>query len=512
MTQQRYVPVVAFCASGLAALVGLAPRAALAGVCGDGVLDSGETCDDGNATAGDGCDASCQEEFGWECVDATFELDFAEVVSDDGHPSPSWSLSSDRLTVTQSLNADAAVYMSNLPATGTEISVDLTVNTTGDDDFIGFVLGYESGENASSSGDWLLFDWKQGDQDNGCSSGADGGGASGTRLSRVSGVVGGRDMWCHEGAVSELASGSRFGSTGWSDHQTYEVRFECNPTRLDIEIDGTLEFSETGTFDCGNFGFYNYSQSDIEYELVDPVGVSICGELDTDGDGLTDATEDALGTDYTSADSDGDGLDDYAEVGDPEAPTDSDGDGVIDAIDADDDGDGVDTAAELLKGDSDGDGTADYLDVDDDGDGVDTIDEVGLGDTDGDGVDDYLDTDDDGDGLDTSTERVVGDTDGDGTADYLDVDDDGDGVDTIDEVGLGDTDGDGVDDYLDADDDGDGVSTSIEVLEGDTDGDGTEDYLDADVVGDGVSTDIEVLEGDTDGDGAEDYLDVDDDG
>ena len=85
-------------------------------------------------------------------------------------PSPSWSLSSDRLTVTQSQNADSAVYMSNLPATGTEISVDLTVNTTSDDDFIGFVLGYESGENTSSSGDWLLFDWKQGNQNSSCRS------------------------------------------------------------------------------------------------------------------------------------------------------------------------------------------------------------------------------------------------------------------------------------------------------------------------------------------------------
>ncbi|MEM8607394.1 MAG: DUF4215 domain-containing protein [Myxococcota bacterium] len=33
------------------------------GTCGDGVLDSGETCDDGNTTDGDGCTATCQAEF-----------------------------------------------------------------------------------------------------------------------------------------------------------------------------------------------------------------------------------------------------------------------------------------------------------------------------------------------------------------------------------------------------------------------------------------------------------------
>jgi cysteine-rich repeat protein len=32
------------------------------GACGDGVLDGGETCDDGNTVAGDGCDATCNVE------------------------------------------------------------------------------------------------------------------------------------------------------------------------------------------------------------------------------------------------------------------------------------------------------------------------------------------------------------------------------------------------------------------------------------------------------------------
>jgi cysteine-rich repeat protein len=32
-------------------------------VCGNGTIDPGETCDDGNAIAGDGCSTSCQEEF-----------------------------------------------------------------------------------------------------------------------------------------------------------------------------------------------------------------------------------------------------------------------------------------------------------------------------------------------------------------------------------------------------------------------------------------------------------------
>jgi cysteine-rich repeat protein len=35
--------------------------------CGDGLLDLGEECDDGNTSAGDGCDATCRREACWTC-------------------------------------------------------------------------------------------------------------------------------------------------------------------------------------------------------------------------------------------------------------------------------------------------------------------------------------------------------------------------------------------------------------------------------------------------------------
>ena len=53
-------------------------------VCGNGVLDSGEACEDGNTTNGDGCDDTCAIESGWDCTEAVFELDFTMSYSKKG--------------------------------------------------------------------------------------------------------------------------------------------------------------------------------------------------------------------------------------------------------------------------------------------------------------------------------------------------------------------------------------------------------------------------------------------
>ncbi|MBI3783798.1 MAG: DUF4215 domain-containing protein [Deltaproteobacteria bacterium] len=46
----------------------LSPFVTVVNLCGNGHLDSGETCDDGNATANDGCSATCHTESGWQCT------------------------------------------------------------------------------------------------------------------------------------------------------------------------------------------------------------------------------------------------------------------------------------------------------------------------------------------------------------------------------------------------------------------------------------------------------------
>ncbi len=131
--------------------------------------------------------------------------------------------------------------------------------------------------------------------------------------------------------------------------------------------------------------------------------------VDTDGDGLTDAQEVQLGTNPNNPDTDGDGLTDGDEVNkyhtDP-LISDTDGDGLSDGdevltyktnpLKSDTDGDGISDGDEVnkyhtnpLKKDSDGDGLTDYQEIftyhtnpnnkDTDGDGFTDAQEVEMG-------------------------------------------------------------------------------------------------------------------------------------
>ncbi len=67
--------------------------------CGNGKLDQGEQCDDGNDFVKDGCSNTCQVENGWECTDSRFTRHrlrsqlrswHAEPLLDRGFQQPDW--------------------------------------------------------------------------------------------------------------------------------------------------------------------------------------------------------------------------------------------------------------------------------------------------------------------------------------------------------------------------------------------------------------------------------------
>jgi len=329
---------------------------------------------------------------------------------------------------------------------------------------------------------------------------------------------------------------------------------------LDDDNDGIPDTVE-GTADTDGDGIPDSMDPDsdndgipdaIEAGGIDADGDGVIdGFTDLDGDGLDDATattplpvDDTDGDglpDYLDLDSDNDGLTDASEAG----GVDADGDGIIDGF-TDADGDGLDDATAttpIVISDIDGDGTPDHLDTDSDGDGIPDVVEAGGTDADGDGMVDGF-TDADNDGIDDNATPPVGDFDGDGIPDHEDFDSDNDGIpDSVEAAnGIVDTDGDGQPDHLDLDSDGDGLADVLEaggtdadgdgVIDGftdldgdgmddateaaalpvdDFDGDGIPDYLDEDSDNDGIPDSVEAANGpvDTDGDGQFDHLDAD---
>ena len=399
--------------------------------CGDGIIDAGEVCDDGNTADGDGCSSSCAVEVDWVCQRAEFGLvGFETLAADEGDP-PEWN-EEDRFTVFQAVNADPSAYISTLPAQNVgEIRMSIEVEDTSDDDFIGFVLGFDQGEFTAEDAAYILIDWKQETQDRD----QYGVGLRGMAASLINGAVTPGDLQTHTGAAAELARAATLGDTGWVDETEYEFALDYTDTRLTLYVDGVLEFDLTAadfgltSFPSGNVGFYNFSQEKVRYRLLSPRDQSVCtfdpgicegydDALDADGDGIPDGCDLCAGADDTQ-DADGDGTPDACDLcAGSDDSKDADGDGVPDGCDLcvsgddslDADGDGTPDSCDLCANaddskDADGDGTPDACDLcaadpenDADGDGVCEIDDLcplvadpDQRDIDGDGIGDACD-------------------------------------------------------------------------------------------------------------------------
>lgn len=179
-------------------------------------------------------------------------------------------------TVFQSSNGNPTVFFDpGSNAQGTALKGQITVSTNaGDDDFIGFVLGYQNNEMNSTAADFWLIDWKK-DNQNIFDGGSNQVGKRGLALSKVSGDVANTPgtyagFWGKTGPVSEVLRGSTLFDTGWVAGTTYEFELIFTSTLIEVKVDGATELSYTSTdngglFTDGAFGFYNNSQQRVTY-------------------------------------------------------------------------------------------------------------------------------------------------------------------------------------------------------------------------------------------------------
>ncbi|MFK8029058.1 MAG: OmpA family protein [Gammaproteobacteria bacterium] len=338
---------------------------------------------------------------------------------------------------------------------------------------------------------------------------------------------------------------------------------ETDPSNPDTDNDGLIDGDEVnGTGPLAPFGPTDPLDTDTDdggsqdgaealTDGTDPTaGNPLDDAVDSDGDGISDPLENALGTDPNNPDTDGDGIPDGVEVG-PDGVLDP---GESNPLDADSDDDGIPDGEEDANGNGMVDpGETDPSNPDSDNDGIDDGVEsgvtTGVPDPDGagplEGTDPSFvgdldpatttdptnpDTDDDGieDGVEDAngngqTLNTIGGTNGapgSGETDPNNPDTDGDGLIDGDEVnGTGPQAPFGPTDPLDTDTDDGGAQDGTEVnTDGTdpTDGNGLDDAIDSD--GDGISDGQESILGtdpndpDSDNDGIPDGEEVGPDG
>jgi hypothetical protein len=166
-------------------------------------------------------------------------------------------------SVLQSVNGQPTMFYNNQDSQGLALSGTIKAISGWDDDYIGFVLGYNDGDLNNSAADYILIDWKRGNQ-----SGAD----RGLAISHVTGSIQNNinnDAWLHQGVVSELQRGSTLFDTGWVYGTEYTFDLIFTSSLIEVSVNGNTELSISGSFNNGSFGFYNYSQSNVLYAGIE---------------------------------------------------------------------------------------------------------------------------------------------------------------------------------------------------------------------------------------------------
>ncbi|TDX48919.1 putative Ig domain-containing protein [Orenia marismortui] len=174
---------------------------------------------------------------------------------DDNWPTGNWELNSDKTIIKQTENADASIYLSGFNLQASEVEGVIKVDTDKDDDFMGFVFGYQD------KGHFYLFDWKQ-VQDS-----ADVG--MSVKLINTNLELTHDDLW-----LTNNRSGIQIiydNDIPYKDLTEYNFSLQFEAERFIIEVregDKVLDSIEIedDTYTIGKFGFYNCSQENVQYQ------------------------------------------------------------------------------------------------------------------------------------------------------------------------------------------------------------------------------------------------------
>lgn len=183
-------------------------------------------------------------------------------------PDANWLLQNNNTTALQAVNADPSILLSDFDAASQEILGTLRVETAGDDDFIGFVFGYQD------RGQFYLFDWKQSSQS------FAGFAEVGMSLKVVQMPAGqdpdDDDLWTTAGTANTTLLAHN--TIPWAEFTDYEFELRFVPGTIEITVTEAGQVLEQwnvsdSTYTDGLFGFYNYSQDSVRYNSFTQQGI-----------------------------------------------------------------------------------------------------------------------------------------------------------------------------------------------------------------------------------------------
>lgn len=190
--------------------------------------------------------------------------------SEDGYfNGGTWVVSPDGFTATQTGNNAPTFFLGPDSYLNTRFQGTMQVSTALDDDYLGLVFGFSS--NGPASYDYVLFDWKKSPQ---------AGLAEGLRLAQAT----------NESAVqlfpalgpNTVSLAEDFGpGTGWIAGVIYEYDVLYTANRITLDIGGTTIFDVFGSFEAGQFGFFNHSQDRTMYQVTSITSVESVPEPST---------------------------------------------------------------------------------------------------------------------------------------------------------------------------------------------------------------------------------------
>ena len=217
----------------------------------------------------------------------------------NSQPDANWQKDLPNNAVTQIVNADAAILLSDFSFSNAQMDGTWRVNTTTDDDFIGFVFGYQNSEH------FYLFDWKKADQSDPLGFAERG---MSVKVVNATTALTGNDFWPTAGNGTRVRTLAH-NTVPWVSFTDYQftLRFFPGEIKITVKQGATVLADITvndSTYTNGLFGFYNYSQEQVRYsgfrnlslaqgtytydvEAVDPDGDAITYSLTTAPLGMT---------------------------------------------------------------------------------------------------------------------------------------------------------------------------------------------------------------------------------